>query len=139
MVMQGSNTILVAEDGAADIKLMEIGAREAGLTGLKFVTNGEDVLLYLEGRGQFSDRVAYPFPALLVLDLQMPRMSGMQVLEWLQQRPDLQVPVVALSGFNDEVFIQTARDLGAQNFFVKPNGYREMVQIMRDIKQLCPL
>lgn len=135
--MSAPATILIAEDGAADIRLMEIAAREAGLENtLKFVTNGEDVLQYLEGRGKFSDRVAHPFPKLLVLDLQMPKMSGMQVLEWLQLRPDLKVPVVAFSGFNDELFVKTAKDLGAKKFFVKPNSHREMVKIMGDIKQM---
>jgi DNA-binding NarL/FixJ family response regulator len=76
----------------------------------------------------------FPVPDLLLLDLAMPRMSGLDVLAWLQPRAEwMQLPVVVLSGFCDEVAIRRAYELGASAFLIKPAEFTELAAAMKHV------
>src|SRR5436190_24124850 len=84
---QSSKVVLVVEDNPDDVSLVQLGARNAECPfHFKFVEDGEQALAYLEGTGRYTDRSAYPLPDLVVLDLNMPRRDGFEVLKWIRTR-----------------------------------------------------
>src|SRR5213594_4663452 len=91
--------ILLAEDDKNDIFLMRRAFDSAGfLNPLYVVHNGQEVVDYLEGAGQFSRREKYPVPGLLLLDLKMPLMDGFDVLAWLRGHHQFDtLPVVVIT------------------------------------------
>ncbi|MBD0266610.1 MAG: response regulator, partial [Tolypothrix sp. Co-bin9] len=95
----GSSTILLVEDNTNEIFLIERAFRKAGIGNqLKIVGDGEAAIHYLAGKDVYSDRHTYPLPMLIVLDLKLPRKSGLEVLEWLRQQPGIKrLPVIALT------------------------------------------
>ncbi|PSB67503.1 two-component system response regulator, partial [filamentous cyanobacterium CCP1] len=85
------------------------------------VDHGEAAIDYLAGQGAYDDRDRHPFPALLLLDLKMPRKTGFEVMEWLQQQQlSIQVPIVVLSTSNNQIEIDRAYGLGATSYLLKP-------------------
>lgn len=92
--------ILLAEDNDDDALLLTRALRKAGWKSpITRVRNGLEAAEYLEARGRFADRNAFPFPGLLLLDLKMPGMSGIDFLEWLRNREELRsLAVIVLSG-----------------------------------------
>src|SRR5580698_10288562 len=87
--------ILLAEDDEDDLFLMRRAAIKAGLANpLHVVRDGEEVLAYLNGEGIYGDRAQYPFPTLLLLDIKMPGMNGLDVLSLIRQDPKLRRLVV---------------------------------------------
>src|ERR1051326_1934837 len=120
--MARSLTILFAEDDPDDVVFMRRALQKAGLRyNLVHVPNGEVAVDYLHGDGPYRDRAQYPFPDLLLLDLKMPMMDGFDVLAWLREQPRAkELPVVVLSGSNQDRDIELAREMGAADYQVKP-------------------
>jgi CheY-like chemotaxis protein len=131
--MTAIDLVLVAEDNPDDALLLRRALGKAGITArVKFVADGEEIQQYLEGIGEFSNRNTSPFPSLIILDLKMPRKSGLEVLRWLAEQPHLGVvPTIVLSASNLEQDIRSAYDLGANTYFVKPSTFDELVETMR--------
>jgi len=135
--MTTTDLVLVAEDNPDDAILLRRAIDKAGITArVKIVSDGEDMLLYLQGRGVYSNREAYPLPNLIILDLKMPRKSGLEVLLWMSENQDLAVvPTIVLSASNLEKDVRQAYNLGANTYFVKPTTFEELVQTMRMVKE----
>jgi CheY-like chemotaxis protein len=125
--------ILAAEDEESDRIILELALDRAKLANpLVTVRDGCECLDYLSGAGSFIDRSLYPLPALLILDLKMPRMDGFEVLTWIAERPEINLfPIVVLSSSSHESDIQKARQLGARDYFVKPHTLGEFVTMLR--------
>ena len=83
------------------------------------VCNGEEAIRYLKGEGAFADRMQFPFPDLMLLDLKMPALTGYEVLEWLQRQSFDQLKVVVLSGSFLPEDKATSLRLGAHAYQVK--------------------
>ena len=84
-------TILLAEDSDTDVLLMRRILKRFGLSeSLRVVDNGEEAIEYLRGGSLFADRKKHPFPALLILDMEMPRRNGLEVLEWIRSQPSME-------------------------------------------------
>jgi CheY-like chemotaxis protein len=115
-------TILCAEDDADDFVFMRRAFEKTGAHyNLVRVPNGEEAVGYLHGDGPYHDRAQYPFPDLLLLDLKMPMMDGFDVLAWWRQQPRAKdLPVVVLTGSNQDRDVQLARAMGAADYQVKP-------------------
>src|SRR5438445_11138652 len=97
--MSAAKNVLVAEDSRHDFALLEAAFGAAGLPHRLFnVRDGAQALAYLRGEPPFWQRELCPFPYLLILDAKMPRGTGLEVLAYLRGRPELQVPVVMLTG-----------------------------------------
>src|SRR4051794_25956570 len=65
---------------------------------LRTANHGDEAVEYLSGKGKFSDRVAYPLPALILMDIKMPRRSGLEVLQWLRNDSSCKrIPVIMVS------------------------------------------
>jgi CheY-like chemotaxis protein len=128
-------TILLVEDNPDDVLLLKRAFKKAGLPhALQIASHGEEAVDYLAGDGRYADRDKHPFPALMLLDLQLPRRSGHEVLEWLRAQDDLRrLPVVVLTSSREPNDINRAYDLGANSYLVKPVSFDallEMVQVL---------
>ena len=109
--MIGEATVLLAEDDPDDILLTQIAFEKARLANpLQVVQDGEEAIDYLKGTGKFADRVQYPLPILLLLDLKMPKANGFQVLQWLRNQPALpRLPVAIMTASDHDPHISRAR------------------------------
>ena len=110
-----------------------------GGVGLKVcgrAVGGKQAKEYLAGNGPFSDRRQHPLPGLLLLDLNLPYWSGLEVLGWIRQQPRLRwLPVVIFTSSRRPDDIVKAYDAGANGYLVKPNSLADlttMVQSLRD-------
>jgi CheY-like chemotaxis protein len=116
------STILVAEDTDTDFYLLERSFQDLddGLD-LTRARDGVEAIEYLSGQDQFSNRAEFPFPHLLLLDVQMPRKDGFAVLQWIRNQERLRgLPVVMFSSSGHTQDVQRAYDLGATSYIVKP-------------------
>jgi len=101
---------------------MTIGIEQSEVKNpLQIVRDGQEAIDYLSGAGKFADRQKFPLPYLILLDLKMPRKTGIDVLEWLHEQPELRcLPVVVFSSSAHRKDIARAYELGANGFVVKP-------------------
>lgn len=132
--------ILVADDNANDVCLLKQALRASGMPhAIEVAQDGRQVIEFLKSRGgSYSDRSRNPLPALLVIDLRLPRVDGFEVLEWIGRQQHLRhLPVVVLSGPGSEEQWTRALDLGALCCLTKPLGYRELAELVRN--DLCCL
>ena len=128
--------ILLAEDDENDIDLFRRALLKAEINNpVEVVRNGEEAIAYLKGEGKFSDRVRYPLPALMLLDLNMPRMDGFQVLDWIRRQPVLNaLRVVVLTVSRDIYDVTRAYRFGANSFLVKSLDSQTFAQLVESIK-----
>jgi CheY-like chemotaxis protein len=113
--------ILVAEDDEADFDFLQCMLRKSAAASLFRVSDGEEAISYLEGTGRFSDRAVYPLPDILLLDLNLPKISGHEILEWLQTRPVFRsLRKCVLAGSDLPADRIRAQKGGADDYFVKP-------------------
>ena len=100
---------------------------------LRVVRDGEEAIAYLSGQAAYADRDRYPLPALVLLDLKMPRKSGLEVLSWLRKQPNLRhLIVVFLTSSNNAEDVRLAYEAGANSYLVKPVEFTEMVEMIRN-------
>lgn len=134
--VDANDLILIAEDNPDDALLLKRAIAKAGLQArAKIVSDGEEMLLYLQGLGAYADRKLNPLPALMILDIKMPRKTGLEVLAWLDEHPEFAVvPTVVLSSSNVEKDIRKAYHHGANTYFVKPTTFDELVETMRSVQ-----
>jgi CheY-like chemotaxis protein len=125
-------SILLAEDDADDVFLVRRALAKAGLDHmLLHVPDGQKCVNYLRGDSPYDDRSKYPWPNLLLLDLKMPVLSGLEVLAWIHDQPPLQsLPVIIMTGSILPRDRERATAGGATDFQVKPVDFDELVRIM---------
>ncbi len=130
--------ILVAEDDKDDAHLLRCAFQQAQLEAtVHFVADGQELIDYLQGAAPFDDPVSHPLPTLLLLDLDLPRVSGLGVLGWLRTQPSLRkLTVVVLSGSEQPLDRARARDLGVLDFLSKPRQPQDLVRILRELEGL---
>lgn len=135
--MSGNELLLVAEDNPDDALLLRRAIAKAGIKSrLKFVADGEEMLFYLQGVGAYADREIHPLPSAIIMDLKMPRKTGLEVLEWLSAHPEIAiVPTVILSSSNMPQDVRQAYRLGANTYFVKPNSFDDLVTTMENLSR----
>lgn len=132
------SVFLLVEDNADDAFFMERAFRRAGLSNpLQIVTNGDQAIEYLDGSGSFTDRVLFPFPSLVFLDLKLPGRDGFDVLRWLRNDKRSVVPVAVLTSSPEEIDRRRARDLGAELYLVKPPTKDVILECCRRFGLVC--
>ena len=129
-------TVLHIDDDPNDTELLRAAARRADAhLDLQNVEDGEQAMAYLNGVGPYADRVCYPLPALILLDLKMPRATGFELLKWIRKHPEIgAVPVVILSGSELHEDIRQAYAFGANSYLIKPLGFEALVDLVRDVR-----
>ena len=127
--------ILLAEDDQDHLVLIQRAFQKANLVNpLIAVRDGEEAIRYLEGRGDFADRRRFPLPSLALLDLKMPRKSGLEVLDWLRGNPRFRrLPVIILTSSTETEDIQKAYALGVNSYLVKPVGFPDLLELVKSI------
>ena len=131
---QPASVVLIAEDDPNDVLLLKRAFAKARIpASVLFVSNGQEALQYLQGEPPFDDRVTHPFPDVLLLDLKMPMLGGLEVLEWLASRPDrAEVCVVVFSSCLGPEECRQALTLGAHSCLTKPLDPCALLQLLRD-------
>jgi len=127
----------VAEDDPTDAYFFQRAFRRAGIpVTLHFVRDGQEAIDYLQGAGPFADRTAHPLPQLVLLDLNMPRLDGFEVLEWVRKQPELNgLQMVIFSGSDEPRNIDRAYGLGANWYLVKPHSLEELNALVGRFKK----
>jgi CheY-like chemotaxis protein len=133
------SAILIAEDDENDICLIKRAFHQAQFENpLRVVRDGEQAVAYLRGEGPFMDRGANPAPALVLLDLKMPRKDGFEVLTWIREQPEFnRLPVVVLTSSQETTDINHAYALGASSYLVKPANFARLADMINRLKEYC--
>lgn len=130
--MMRASMVLYAEDDENDAFFMERAfSIMKERSRLRVVSNGQLVTDYLSGAGAFADREQYPLPALLLLDVKMPHMSGLDVLKWARARPEFdRLPVVMFTSSTQQKDIDFCAAHGASAYLVKPPRADQLADLM---------
>lgn len=136
--MSSSRIVLVAEDNPSDTFLLKRAFSKAGI-GLPavFLDDGEKVIDYLKEKCPKGQPGEEGFPALIMVDLAMPRVGGLEVLSWIRQQPGLnRLPVIVFSGLNRPVDISRAYALGADLFLIKTSDPNQWTTVLRRLGEM---
>lgn len=122
--------ILLVEDEEHNVIFMELALQQAKVNNrLAVAKDGREAIAYLKGEGKFGNRPEYPLPGLVLLDLRLPQIPGLEVLEWIRGQTALKdVPVIVLSSSNQDQDVATAYRLGARAYVIKP-AYPQLVEL----------
>ena len=102
---------------------------------LHVVTSGQEALDYLLGRGEFADRLAYPLPDLIPLDLKLPGIDGHEVLRQIKAAPNLKrIPIVILTSSREEFDRVECYDCGANSYLVKPVSFDGFLKVVCQVQ-----
>lgn len=131
--MEEQFPILIAEDDENDAIILERALRKVGFQNpFHFCRDGTEVMDYLRGQGTFGDREKFPFPRILITDLKMPKIGGIEILKWLYHHPECNViPKIVFTASRHAGDILEAYKWGANSYIVKPGGYAKLTQILK--------
>ncbi len=133
--MKRKAVILLVEDDRMDIELTLDAFREVKLENeIITVQTGEEALDYLLGRGDLADRKKHPLPDLVLLDLKLPGISGLDVLKTLKKTPVLKrLPVIILTSSQEESDRAAGYDYGVNSYLVKPISFSGFLEVVKNI------
>ena len=132
---KGEAGLLIVEDDPDALFLLKRAFLKVGLSApIHVAVDGEDAVAYLSGRGSYADRARHPLPCLVLLNLQLPKKSGLEVLEWMRQQPRLQrIPVVIVTTSGEERDRKRALELGAREYYIKPIDSSGLLRLAKKI------
>ncbi len=124
---------LLVEDDPDHVLLIQRAFAKAGLVNpLRIVRDGEEAIDYLAGHGDFADRSRHPLPSLVLLDIKLPKRSGLEVLQWLRGQAAFRMtPVVMLTSSADSDDIARAYALGVSSYLVKPVLFDDLLTMVK--------
>jgi CheY-like chemotaxis protein len=134
MTAEGS-TVLLVEDNATDVLLIRRAFDKARLGNpLHVLGDGDAAVEYLSGSARYADREQFPLPILILLDLKLPRRSGLEVLEWLRGQASLRrIPVVMLTSSEQPRDVNSAYDSGVNSYLVKPVEFDALFDMLKAV------
>jgi CheY-like chemotaxis protein len=132
-----TQTFLLVEDDENDVFFMKRAFQEADIKNpLHVVSDGQEAIDYLTGTGIFAERKKFPLPCLILLDLKLPHILGLDVLKWLRAKREFQgVIVVVLTSSKEDADIEKAYELGANSYLVKPPDAQRLFEMVKRIKE----
>ncbi len=124
---------LLVEDDESDALLVRKAFLDSRITNPLFVVRScEEAIDYFEGAGQYANRVEFPLPRLVFLDLNFRGMGGLEFLTWLRRQPGFgQTRVVVLTGSRSVDDLNRAYQAGANSFLRKPGDFEKMIELSR--------
>lgn len=133
-------TVLHVDDDPNDSTLFQVACAKAKVNfDLQNIDDGDEVIDYLSGTGKYADRTRYQLPGLVLLDLKMPRATGLDILKWIRSHSLLKhLPVIVLSGSELKEDMREAYDGGANSYMVKPPNFDSLVSLVKDIGAQLP-
>jgi CheY-like chemotaxis protein len=133
--MKQSGVLLLVEDNEIDVLFFRRAISKSGVTlPLQVVSDGLEAIAYLTGTGSYADRSRFPAPSLVLLDLKLPRKSGLEVLQWAQGEPSLRdLRIVVMSTSSEPSDLKSAYQLGASLYIVKFSDLRNLVSLVQAI------
>ena len=128
--------ILLVEDDENDVMLLQRAFRRAAIINpLQVVRHGDDAVAYLEGTGEFADRQLHPLPVLMLLDLKLPRRTGLEVLQWVKERAGVRkIPIIVLTSSKNDDDVNRAYELGANSYVVKPVSFETLLELVKSLE-----
>lgn len=132
--MSKTGSILLADDDPVSVELALEALNEAQLEAtVAVVSDGEEALDYLYCRRQYEGRMDGP-PSLILLDLKMPKVTGLEVLQQIKSDPALEsIPVMVVTSAQDKAELQACFDLGINSWFRKPPEFAEFGKAVKEI------
>jgi two-component system response regulator len=128
--------ILQVEDDPNDVFLLQHAMKRVGITNpVQIARDGQEAIDYLQGAGKFADRDKFPLPCLVLLDLKLPYVMGLDVLRWIRSQPSLALPVLILTASAEDTDISAAYALGANAFLTKPSEAIKLEGMVKAIKE----
>jgi CheY-like chemotaxis protein len=129
--------VLYVEDDPNDIMLMRYAWTRVGVENpLRIVPDGDEALRYLSGEGTYADRVDHPIPSLILMDLKLPKVSGLDVLKWIRAQPALHgLRVIVLSSSKRPPDIGAAHALRIDAYLVKSHTFDEWVEMVKHLRE----
>lgn len=130
--------VLYVEDEEDDVFFLREAFRRARVgADLRASGDGREAIRYLSGEAPFDDRAQHPVPDLVLLDLNLPLLSGFEVLSWLRQNPMLsKLPVIVFSSSSFEDDLRKAYALGADGYLVKPSSGMDFNHVVTAVSNL---
>lgn len=134
-VQRTRKCILVADDDADDRELIKVAFEESGAdTELRFVENGEELMHYLNRHGKYADEEKYPFPSIILLDLNMPRKDGREALREIKEHTKLKwLPIIILTTSTETKDVAKCYELGVNSYTIKPSNFSELVSFAKTL------
>jgi CheY-like chemotaxis protein len=132
--MSGLVHVLMVEDDPGDALMVRESFAQAGKNSrFHVVPDGEEALRFLRRSGEYGDA---PRPGLVLLDLHLPRMGGLEVLAQVKADPDLRIiPVIVLSSSQDQADINRSYELRANAYIVKPRDFDGFTAMIRQVDE----
>lgn len=129
--------ILIAEDDDDDYMLTTEAMQEVRvLNKITRVVDGEDLLHYLNRTGNYTHLKGTPLPGLILLDLNMPKVDGIEVMRILNKRPEFRrIPIIVLTTSKSQEDIFKSYELGCNSYIRKPVQFDELIRVMKDFKR----
>ena len=127
--------VLYVEDDDNDVLFMRRAWKKVDVQNpLKVVNDGAEAIAYLSGEGQYADRVEHPMPCLVLLDLKMPKVAGLDVLRWIRSQPEHQaLRVIVFSSSKQPGDINAANRLRIDAYLVKPGPVNEWAAMVDNL------
>lgn len=135
--MSTQPVLLLVEDDPADARLIQRALQKIQLDArVVHVADGDKAVAYLNGENGFEDRREFPLPWLIMLDIKMPRRSGIEVLQWIRNQKNevASTPVIVFSSSSHGVDINTAYHYGANSYLVKPETSHQLESMLNLVK-----
>lgn len=134
-----TRSVLYAEDDENDAYFMRRAFAKAGLPhSLHHVEDGQSAMDYLAGHGRYADRARHPLPALVLLDVKLPFLTGLDVLRWMRARREFdELPVVMITSSNQDRDLQEAYATGANGYLLKPSNADDLIPALRSLIARC--
>lgn len=128
-----SDPILLVEDSEDDVLFLLRAFKKAGITNpIQVAKDGQEALDYLGRAGQYQNGQKFPLPCLVLLDLKLPHVLGLDVLKWMRMQSQLQtLPVSILTSSSQTVDLERAYRLGANSYLVKPSSPDQLDALVR--------
>ena len=132
----GKYTILLVEDNPDHAFLAKEGLNKSGFENLiNVVEDGQEALDYLFRQGKYTDSEQYPMPELILLDIKLPKKTGIEVLKEIKTHEELKkIPIIMLTSSKRDEDIVDSYAYGANSYITKPMNFNEFTKAMMDLQ-----